>query len=212
MSNEPNIRNRVAGAVVLVSLAVIFLPLILDGKKKNQILDSYIPEKPQAGEIILVNVEESLQANKDTHNPPTETNGEEKPDSVTIDVNEIIEDTKKNTGEKELVAKKIATKVTPPKPEPKRDNRPSYKLKGHLVQLGGFGTKNNASKLVGTLKAKGYKAYYKTGRSNGKPLYRVFAGPYLKKSEAESAMAKMKKLAAIEPIVVTYDPIKHAQN
>ena len=212
MSNEPNIRNRVAGAVVLVSLAVILLPLILDGKKKNQIIESYIPDKPASGEIILVNVEESLRTQDATpeENTASDTTEDDK-QSITIDAKDIVADK-----EPEPVTTKPATQAAPPKvvdnkPEPKRQNRPNYAQAGYLVQLGSFSSRDNASKLVTTLNKGGFKAYSKRGTSAGKTIYRVFAGPYLQKTQAEADMKKMQKMASVSPMVVTYDPIKHAR-
>lgn len=205
MSNEPNIRNRVAGAVVLVSLAVILLPLILDGKKKNQIIESYIPDKPNSGEIILVNVEDSLKRdNSETVEQKEETA------SITIDAKDIVND----TAAEEVKPKEVKPeppKVVENKPEPTRQNRPNYDKAGFLVQLGGFSSIENAGNLVAKLNAAGFRAYSKRGKSDGKTIFRVFAGPYLQKSKAEADMKAMTKMASVKPIVVAYDPIKHAR-
>ena len=154
MSTEPNIRNRVAGAVVLVSLAVIFLPLILDGKKKNQILESYIPEKPSSDEIVLINIEDKNKADdkaleeaaKNTDESSSATN------TITIDAGEITADNK--VAEQQPVQQK--TTVPEQKPdvikEPvvteQRKNRPNYSRSGHLVKVGGFSSRENAVKFL----------------------------------------------------------------
>jgi len=208
MSNEPNIRNRVAGAVVLVSLAVILLPLILDGKKKNQIIESYIPDKPNSGEIILVNVEESLKRDQSQNNQSKDKDdAAQKEATITIDAKELVAEPEKKVAE----VKKEPPKVVENKPQPKRQNRPNYDQAGYLVQLGSFSSSENAANLVTKLNAAGYRAYSKRGDSAGKRIYRVFAGPYLQKTKAESDMSKMQKIESVKPIVVTYDPIKHAR-
>ena len=56
-----------------------------------------------------------------------------------------------------------------------------------------------------------HRAYYKSGESNGKTIFRVFSGPYLERTEAEQAVTAIKKLANVNPIIVTYDPLKHSQ-
>lgn len=213
MSTEPNIRNRVAGAVVLVSLAVIFLPLILDGKKKNQVLQSTIPDKPKSGEIILVNIE-------DNKNNDVATNESA---SLTIPVEEIASNSDSSKAQEVVIDDKPvpaisdeadaikADTIKAPAPQPERSNRPIYADKGHLVQIGSFSTRDNASRLVTTLQKSSQRAYYKSGTSAGKPIYRVFSGPYLQRSDAEKAIVAIKKLATVKPIIVTYDPVKHAQ-
>ena len=217
MSSEPNIRNRVAGAVVLVSLAVIFLPLILDGKKKNQILESYIPESPKSGEIILVNVDEANNSDEKETDNEAQASDSVADNSITIAAEEITgeqdkTDSKSAPVKKSEPEKKPEEVVQAPKKITERTNRPNYKKSGFLVQLGSFGSRKNAVALVDTLKKSSHKAYFKTGLSSGKTIYRVFSGPYLEKNAAESAMKRMKQLVKVNPIVVTYDPVKHAQN
>lgn len=211
MSTEPNIRNRVAGAVVLVSLAVIFLPLILDGQKKNQILESYIPEKPKTGEIILVNVEENLQATeqKNTKDGTTTVTSKKPVESRTIPVTDITNSDSRTTSKPE--AEPAQEQIKPPEPIKERQSRPIFNQAGFVIQVGSFGSRDNASKLVTLLLDAGYKAYFKSGKAAGKTIYRVFTGPYLKRSEADSVIPGLKSLADVKPIVVTYDPVKHAQ-
>ncbi len=223
MSAEPNIRNRVAGAVVLVSLAVIFLPLILDGKKKTQILDSYIPEKPASGEIILINIDEqksSEQQQDQAGNQDSGSTSGEK-NSITIEASEITAaaegSNKENEAEDEPASKPAAEiaqtqdDINQPVAIPQRNNRPNYEGGGHLVQIGSFGSRENASRLVEKLKTASYRSYYKTGTSRNKTIYRVFVGPYLNRDEAQQAILGLKKIADVNPIIVTYDPLKHSQ-
>lgn len=227
MSAEPNIRNRVAGAVVLVSLAVIFLPLILDGKKKNQVLESTIPDKPKSGEIILVNIEENTKDDSSAGETTSLTipaeeittdSASSNADDAVIDEKPVPAVTDNSATNKTTQDKTVAEKPKPepevikaPTPKPERTNRPIYADKGHLVQIGSFSTRDNASRLVSTLQKASQRAYYKSGTSGGKPIYRVFSGPYLERSDAEKAIVAIKKLASVNPIIVTYDPVKHAQ-
>ena len=217
MSTEPNIRNRVAGAVVLVSLAVIFLPLILDGKKKNQILESYIPEKPASEEIVLINIEDSNetdeQPNADGATDNNETSSET--NTITIDAGEItadkaVEEPKPSAEEK--TASKETTDIKEPVVTEKRNNRPNYTREGHLVKVGGFSSRENADKLVSKLKAANFRAYAKRGTVNNRPYFRVFVGPYLSKADAEKAAPELSKLAGItKPVIEAFDPLKHGQ-
>ena len=217
MSAEPNIRNRVAGAVVLVSLAVIFLPLILDGKKKNQIIESTIPDKPKSGEIILINIDDNKKTADIADSATQEDPDASDSTSLTIPAEEINADksvTQTETSPAEQTPKptsKPKDSIKKPVPTPERSNRPVYANKGHLVQLGSFSSRDNASRLVSSLQKASHRAYYKSGESNGKTIFRVFSGPYLERSEAEQAVTAIKKLANVNPIIVTYDPLKHSQ-
>ena len=232
MSVEPNIKNRVTGAIVLVALGVIFLPLILDGQKKNQILESQIPEKPIKGEIILVNVDD-IQTESETNTKNSQKNNNDKADKVNetqvIENNSVKEHVVNNTPAKNTEkqtksvkssakkdvkkpkseAKKGEAEVVVSKPVEERRSRPNYKAAAYVIQLGSFGNKTNANKLVSKLKNKNYKAYLSNGKSNGKTIYRVLVGPILKRDQAESKISGITKLTGLKPIIVTYDPLKH---
>jgi len=228
VSVEPNIKNRVTGAIVLVALGVIFLPLILDGQKKNQILESQIPEKPIKGEIILVNVDD-IQADSETSTRNTDNKTDKVSEAEVIEntsVKELVvnkqppKSTAKQTKPTKSAAKKEVSKsksepddakaeVVVSKPVEERRSRPNYKAAAYVIQLGSFGNKTNANKLVSKLKNKNYKAYLSNGKSNGKTIYRVLVGPILKRDQAESKISGITKLTGLKPIIVTYDPLKH---
>ncbi len=228
MSVEPNIKNRVTGAIVLVALGVIFLPLILDGQKKNQILESQIPEKPIKGEIILVKVDD-IQSKSEASSNDNVTTGETSSESKISENNSAKKNTQKNQPAKtttkqteiaESAPKKDDSKtktdkthskpdVIVSKPVEERRSRPNYKAAAYVIQLGSFGNKTNANKLANKLKKANYKAYLSNGKSNGKTIYRVLVGPILKRNQAESKISGITKLTGLKPIIVTYDPLKH---
>ncbi len=227
MSTEPNIKNRVTGAIVLVALAVIFLPLILDGQKKNQILKSQIPEKPIKGEIILVNVDDlgsSMASSSNKKNNPSQEKApvtkkpgfevQKQQQTNKTEADKIATqktETNSRTNIKSALPEIKTTKpdVVVSKPEEVRRDRPDYKSAAFVIQLGSFGNKTNANKLVSRLKKAGYKAYLSVGKSNGKPIHRVLVGPILKRNQAESKIAALAKLSGLNPMIVTYDPLRH---
>jgi len=218
VSTEPNIKYRVTGAMVLIALAVIFLPLILDGQKKNQILDSKIPEKPISGEIILVNVDDTTNEQKE------ETNSVQIVEVGSVQQNkvddtELAENQKAEVEKDDIkvpVVKSEAVKSEITKSETtktvlseNRQDRPNYKSSAFVIQLGSFSNKTNAQKLVDKLKKSGYKAYLKVGKSNGKLINRVLVGPELKRPQAESKIKALNKISGLKAIIVSYDPLRH---
>jgi len=211
VSAEPNIKFRVTGALVLIALAVIFLPLLLDGQKKNQILDSRIPEKPVKGEIILVNIGKSNSTITDEkveqeQQPKAEV--EKTPPSKEVIKEQAVKEvvvTKKSTPPPEV---KLESKQ-PVSKEPERTNRPNYKASAFVIQIGSFSNKSNAQKLVDKLKAAGYKAYLREGKSGSKTISRVLVGPELKRQQAESKIKALNKIAGSKAMVMVYDPVRH---
>jgi len=205
VTNETNIKQRLTGAIVLIALAVIFLPLILDGQKKQQILESQIPDKPISGEIILVNIDKQKHQQQEHEQPEVKAESEA---SEIIKAKEITpQKVKEVVVDKQPISTAVdATKVQKNQP---RIDRPSYKSSAFVIQVGSFGSSSNANKLIKKLKAAGYKAYLRKGQSNGKTINRVLVGPELKRSNAESKLSKLNKISGLNSMIVTYDPLKH---
>jgi DedD protein len=233
VNTEPNIKYRVTGALVLIALAVIFLPLLLDGQKKNQILESNIPNKPVTGEIILINIADTEKANEQLKNNAEQGNNEtaeqEQPVIENEKVKEVIANSKKvekdnietktsdtqtiKIAEQKPIAKSPVTKppVTIPvdNTQKERADRPKYKSSAYVIQIGSFSKKSSAQKIVDNLKAAGFKAYLKQGKSNGKSINRVLVGPELKHDKAASQLSAIDKISGLKAIVLSYDPLKH---
>jgi len=228
VNNETNIKQRLTGAIVLIALAVIFLPLILDGQKKKQILESQVPDKPISGEIILVNIDQQKrqQAKTSQANVKAEVEGNSVESEIINKkeaITEIILPTKSSSNVSNSESSNVSKTIKMPNPvlskslekgnptvvAKERTNRPNYQSSAFVIQVGSFGNQANADKLISKLKKAGFKAYGKNGRSKGKSLHRVFVGPELKRSGAESKLSKLNKISGLNSIIVTYDPLKH---
>ena len=233
MNTEPNIKYRVTGALVLIALAVIFLPLLLDGQKKNKVLESNIPDKPVTGEIILINIADAEKAKEELKNSSKLGDAETIEQNQPLIENEKVKEVIINSA-KEAEAK-VDTKVSsnkstkeadtqpinkPPVPRPivsipinnaqdERTDRPKYKSSAFVIQIGSFSKMSGAQKIVENLKAAGFKAYLKQGKSNGKSINRVLVGPELKREKADSQLAAINKISGLKAIVLSYDPLRH---
>jgi len=199
VSTEPNIKYRVTGAMVLIALAVIFLPLILDGQKKNQSLDSSIPEKPISGEIILIKVDDIESSEKSEANEATTDTPIIAEKVLPLEI-ETLPKSKTPDIKKETITNEVADQ---------RPDRPNYKSTAFVIQLGSFSNKGNAQTVVDKLKSAGYKAYLKESNSKGKILNRVLVGPEIKRDQAESKIDALTKLTGLKAIIVSYDPLIH---
>jgi DedD protein len=228
VNTEPNIKYRVTGALVLIALAVIFLPLLLDGQKKNQILESNIPDKPVTGEIILINIADTEKANEQLKNNSEQSNDEtaeqiesqivkevivKSTNEAKTSANKSIKTTEKKPVVKPPVTKPLVTKSLDTKPLEKtqiaRADRPQYKSSAFVIQIGSFSNKDSAQKIVDNLKAAHYKAYLKHGMSNGESINRVLVGPELKRENAESQLSAINKISGLKAIILSYDPLRH---
>ena len=70
-----------------------------------------------------------------------------------------------------------------------------------VVQLGSFGSRDNADRLVRDMTAKGFKAFVAPIRSGGRELYRVRVGPTRDRASAEALAADLKRAGQSGSIV-----------
>ncbi len=80
-----------------------------------------------------------------------------------------------------------------PPPATKAAPAPATKSAGWAVQLGSFAGQENAKRLVGELRAKGYKAFISTVGSGTKARYRVRVGPEPGRPQAEKLAERLKR-------------------
>jgi DedD protein len=69
------------------------------------------------------------------------------------------------------------------------------------VQLGTFGKRENADRLVRDMSAKGFAAFVVPTTSNGHELYRVRVGPTRDRASAEALAAELKRAGQSGSIV-----------
>lgn len=74
-----------------------------------------------------------------------------------------------------------------------------------LIQIGSFSNKENATKLVNSLRDQGYRAYQRVGDSYA----RVYVGPYPVKGEAEQRTSDLEKVVGSKVKVIEFDPKQH---
>lgn len=185
------VKQRLVGAVVLVSLAVIFIPMLLDGGSNSSMsrFGSNIPEQPNFDfeplEIPLQPIEPIADVKPrviDTvEEPPAEPSKPEKPKQM------------------EPVKKPSPSLVV--KPEEKK---PATNQAAWVVQLGSFGQSSNALALRDKLRKNGFTAFVEKYGDAGKTSYRVRVGPELKRSTAEKQLSQIEEKLKLKGIIMGY--------
>ena len=210
-------RHRLIGAAVLVLIAVVGLPRILDSKPKS------------APNDIAVNIVTSLPI------PGAETKAEEKPKVETL-----VESTKEapkaavapalETKPESRVDAKLDAKPTPPaanksatlglaageevvaastpkaEPKPKTDDAAKPAASNgsgkYVIQIGAFASEANVKALSARLKNQNIPSYTlnKAGADGGK-IFLVRAGPFTDKDVAEAAEKKIKAMGLTPRLV-----------
>jgi DedD protein len=200
-------RHRLIGAAVLVLIAVVGLPRVLDSKPKSSPND------------IAVNIVTSLPI------PGAEVKSEDKPkaDVVTEAAKETAKETPKvaispeSKVETKVEAKAEPKSVTPTSNKPStlglaageevvaatttpkvEDAQKSANANGngkYIIQIGAFASEERAKGWIAKLKEQKIPHYVlnKTG-TDGAKLYVLRAGPYTDKEAAEAAEKKIKAM------------------
>lgn len=223
---DRGLKERLVGAAVLVALAVIFIPMLLDDTPSGPgpITGTNIPDKPGgqdafSSRIIPVAPEPitveppprkpdivTEPAGPVVENEPsgTETAAETPPPSAVTEPEQPAAESAPAKSEKQAAAEKLS----PPPEKSEKSEKPassSDKPSGWVVQLGSFSQEDNADDLTRKLQQAGYEAFVEPVEQSGKRVYRVRVGPEVMRSEAE----KMRNAIAgefdqMKGIVVSY--------
>lgn len=209
--DDINLKQRLVGAVVLVSLAVIFIPLILDGRDSavNYITKSNIPPKPErefVSRVIPLNpspVPEPEMLEPKAIAEPAKAAPEKVEDEAkkTVIPVETVKPAVKKIAEKPPIVAKPEVNVVA---KPKLVAKPKTGLSAWAVQVGSFDSNKNAYALRDKLRKQGFSAFVDTLYTKDVPSFRVRVGPEIKREQAEALQVKLAKLLKTKPLVVKY--------
>jgi|AntRauTorcE11898_2_1112593.scaffolds.fasta_scaffold18702_2 DedD protein len=184
--NVNGLKQRIIGALVLVSLAVIFVPMMFDEPHSERETSTIqIPEEPPFPEVEMPEPE--------TTEPPEYRIEEMDPAVVGDSVAEAPEppETTETAGSSQPTEPAGAAEA--PQPEQSEQNESvsaefTRSLEGAwVVQLGSFGSDENATRLRDQVRDRGYSSHLQRVARGDTELTRVFSGPFAEKAEAEKA-------------------------
>lgn len=161
-----NIKQRIIGALVLVSLGVIFIPLLLNGGPDTDasFLDKNIPEMPKKLTKVLPDVPQAMTM-------PAPKKIVSRPDRESV--KDAQHSNKKTTAKKIMPAADIQYE--------KAGKPDSAKItSAYTIQIASFSEKTNATTLQKKLRKKKFKAYIESILTSKGRIYRLRVGPYLK--------------------------------
>jgi len=172
-------RRRLVGAIALVLLVVVFLPMFLDSEPKplNQDIAITIPPLPVP----------DTSTTRATTAPVTVAPSSPANPSAGMDIAPTVRPTP-------AVAPKAATSKPEPKPAPVK---PAKASENFVVQLGAFSNTANARALQRKLQESKFKAYTEVVKSAGGERTRVRVGPYESREAAEKARQRMRSLKLV---------------
>ena len=200
------LKNRLVGTIIVVALAVIFLPDFLDGKKQtNREPFVSVPANPPKKPIV------------EPESFPSERVAKAAVPAVEIEEETALDDEPVSSGaddngtsDEATVAKAPAVKAF--EEEDKLASQTVVDTKsdaadddaGWVIQLGSFRHEKNVKALLAKLEKAGYRAFSRKIQTSSGPLNKVFVGPDLDKKKLESALPHLKELTSLKCKVTTF--------
>ncbi|NUT76166.1 SPOR domain-containing protein [Pseudomonas sp. C1C7] len=219
-------KQRMVGALVLVALAVIFLPMLFSRQDEQRQVTVEAPAAPQASALPQVQVQPVVvpepQALPQEPVPSDEDIAQDAPAAPSAPV---VPTTPVPTPAPAPVAKPV---TPPPAPAPvpalaaKPATAPSQPITAApgrpdttqsrvdanglsvswSVQLASLSSRESAEKLQKTLRSQGYNAYIRS--ADGKN--RVFVGPLIERAEADRLRDLLNRQQNLKGFVVRFQP------
>ncbi|NIR29505.1 MAG: argininosuccinate synthase [Gammaproteobacteria bacterium] len=187
---DERLKQRLVGAAILVSLAIIFVPMVLDVEPEAErrfIVDD-IPDRPGRDVAYPVMPLED----GDVPSGSAVSDAERGPPAAVQDpaTSRAAAEGEGDGASGEPQREPASTDVTA--------------VNAWAVQLGSFARSQNAVALRDRLRAKGYTAFLESARSDQGPVTRVYVGPELRRAQAEQALKKLQGEVDLKGIVVRY--------
>lgn len=193
MTTDNPIRFRLTGAVILIVIAVVFLPWLFDGAGYEYMsgIDDPVPDAPTFAEPDIALPSERAATRS---RPETEGDGETRIADLQAVENGVDQD------RDEPVADDEATT-----PAPLRQAPESRAIEaGWAVQVGSYRDGDNAREEESRLRDAGLPAFIDESEAEGRSIYRVKVGPVAQRDEAQELGERLQEELDMTGIVVTF--------
>ena len=181
-----NPKHRIVGAIILVALVVIFVPMLLNENEPPPELKGVRETPPRgANETKVIVTPVAGEEVKPRQNPEAVTKTETTP---AISESAPKPETKTAPVEKPAKAPAVAEKIT----------------QAWVVQVGTFSNTENANHLRDKLKSHGHTVHTESVTLAGKKALRLRVGPFSDKEQAVKAQAQIHKELHVQGVVQSY--------
>lgn len=188
--DENRLKQRLVGAVVLVALAVIFIPMLLSGGREMEmpVFGSNVPERnAEIRSIKHIDIKEMQK----TQSRPA--NSKKMPIAKGLPESEIVN-----------VPKPTIIESITNAPSAEKEKKSIIKETVWAVQVGSFKNRKNALALKEKIHKKKLYAFVERVVKNNTTIYRVRVGPQTTRKKAEVVKLMLKKEMKLSGLVVKH--------
>jgi DedD protein len=196
---DKGLKQRIVGALVLVALAVIFLPMLFsreDELRQVTVDAPALPERPAMAEVELEPVVVPEPVAEDEV-PPVEPVPQTPSEPIAAPTPPAAEP-QTQAQAKLPAATSAPTQAAKPASGLDANNLPV----SWSVQLASLSSRAGAEKLQQTLRSSGYNAYIRTFDG----MNRVFVGPVIERAEADRLRDLLNRQQNLKGFVVRFQP------
>ena len=200
--------QRIVGALVLVALAVIFVPMLFNRDDPDQQVAVDAPDMPPTPVAPVIETQPVEVPEPEPELDPLPEDYEiieEGPAAQPEAPAEPISPVPPQPPSAPIASEPAVSQVEPPQPaaapaEPRLDsaNLPV----SWSVKLASLSNRDNADKLQQTLRSQGYNAYIRTADG----MNRVFVGPLVDRAEANRLRDQLQRQQKLDGFVVRFKP------
>lgn len=212
-------KQRMVGALVLVALAVIFLPMLFSRQDEQRQVVVEAPAAPQAPAVPQVQVEPVVvpepQALPEEPVPTDEEVATQQAPSAPVQQSvPVVKPAPAPSAP--VAAAKPAAPAPAPKPAAPQPAAPGKPDVGQSridpnglpiswsIQLASLANRESAESLQKTLRSQGYNAYIRSAEGKN----RVFVGPLIERAEADRLRDLLDRQQKLKGFVVRFQPEK----
>ncbi|WP_462379071.1 SPOR domain-containing protein [Pseudomonas sp. Marseille-QA0892] len=220
---QRGLKQRIIGALVLLALAIIFLPMLFT--RQNELRHTVVeaPPAPTAPAMPEISMDQTttpqpqpidnsanapgIAANEGNATTPQDVPEEAEPVIIPEDT-AVASVSPSKPAEPPKPPQQPIQPITEAKPAPAPAPPPESRLDANSlpvswsVQLASLSNRASAENLQNTLRKDGYNAYIRTAGG----MNRVFVGPVIERSEADKLRAQLSRQQKLDGFVVRFQP------
>lgn len=204
------LKQRLVGAVVLVAVAVIFLPSVLRQQQPEPVdTRSQIPDPP-ALESLSFAVPEPPPAINPAPEPETMFVPEESTQPVVESLEQLTGPVPEQAPDQAL-SEALDQESEPSQNSPQTEtaapaDSDTSDRAAWVIQVASLRSSESARGLRDRLQEQGYKAYVRSVTINGNEVSRVYIGPKLERSAADAIKADIDQQLQVNALVLRFQP------
>ena len=210
-------KERLVGAAVLIMLAVIFIPMVLDNsvQPESGITATNIPPQPEGeftSRVIPLTTPNSggreVESDAKAGTAPAGESAAAPAAVLEKPAGTVAPAALPPAPAGAAVSPVVSAPASPPaKDTPAKAGQaqpPAVGVTAWVVQLGSFASAENAESLNKKLRQSGYSSFVEPLQQGATKVFRVRVGPELRRSSAQSVRDRLQATLGLDGIVVPY--------